>query len=307
MSLTFTGERFLTDCQGEIVYEHWHRYFLACEQARGKRVLDVASGEGYGSHLLASVAETVVGVDISAEAVAHASVKYGKENLQYIAASCTEIPLPDASFDYIVSFETIEHIDEAAQTAFLREVNRLLKPDGVFLISSPNRPEYSEKKGYQNEFHVKELDKEELHLQLSAYWPELIWAGQRLGFYSVIWNIDSAPQLARAYPAAGAALFPEPMYFMVYCAKSAAALAEVRSSITLISDSSNEVYGAWARTYSQNVQLHERNQQLEREIAALTVQMRSEPASTESTAPTPLASVIAPEPWLVRLAKRLAG
>lgn len=307
MSLTFTGERFLTECQGEIVYEHWHRYFLACEHARGKRVLDVASGEGYGSHLLANVAESVVGIDISADAVSHARSKYARANLQYIAASCTQIPLPDASFDYIVSFETIEHIDEAAQRGFLREVNRLLKPDGVFLISSPNRPEYSEKKGYKNEYHVKELDKEELRLQLIEYWPALNWAAQRLGFYSVIWNIEGESEFAKAYAAGAETAFPEPMYFMVYCAKSEAALRAIKSSITLVSDSSNTVYEAWSNTYRQNLQLHERNQQLEAELAATSKQLLEAQRIDTAAAPSVAPSAAARDPWLVRMARKLAG
>jgi ubiquinone/menaquinone biosynthesis C-methylase UbiE len=296
MTLEFTGERFLTECHAEMVYEHWHRYLLARDYAAGKRVLDVASGEGYGSHLLAGIAESVVGVDLSAEAVAHATQKYAKENLQYIAASCTQIPLPDASFDFIVSFETIEHIDEAAQHAFLREVNRLLKPDGVFLISSPNRPEYSERNGYKNEYHVKELDQDELRQQLQVYWPNMYWAAQRLGFYSISWSMYSEAQEARAYAFEDRSAYPEPMYFLVFCAKSEFALAEIRPSLSIVSDSSNAVYDAWSNTYRQNVQLHERNQRLERELAELT-------RVPVEASPIPALR----EPWLVRFARKLSG
>ena len=160
MSLTFTGERFLPECAGEMVYEHWHRYLIAQQYVKGLRVLDVASGEGYGSHLLSLHAANVVGVDVSSDAVAHAAVRYPAANLRYIAAGCVQIPEPDASFDVIVSFETIEHIMQ--HEAFLREVDRLLVPGGLFIISSPNRPEYSDRTGYKNEFHVKELDRAEL-------------------------------------------------------------------------------------------------------------------------------------------------
>ena len=71
--LAFTGERFLPDCQGEIWLEHWHRYHFAAALAPGRRVLDVASGEGYGSALLALSAREVVGVDAAADVVAHAT------------------------------------------------------------------------------------------------------------------------------------------------------------------------------------------------------------------------------------------
>ena len=54
--LPFTGERFIPGAKGEIWIEHWHRYHFATRWAKGKRVLDVACGEGYGTALLARVA-----------------------------------------------------------------------------------------------------------------------------------------------------------------------------------------------------------------------------------------------------------
>src|SRR6266403_4168752 len=72
MEIPFTGERFLPGCAGEIAYEHWHRYAFARRFATGKRVLDAACGEGYGTALLSKVASAVVGVDIDAATVAHA-------------------------------------------------------------------------------------------------------------------------------------------------------------------------------------------------------------------------------------------
>jgi SAM-dependent methyltransferase len=292
MTLEFTGERFVTECQGEMVYEHWHRYLLAREYAHGKRVLDIPCGEGYGSHLLAGVADSVVGVDISNEAVAHASEKYRKQNLQYIAASGTQMPLPDASFDFIVSFEMIEHIHE--QEAFLREVNRLLKPDGVFLISSPNRPEYSDKTGYKNEFHVKELDKEELHQQLLQHWPNQIWLAQRAAFHSMIWPIDTIAQKAWAMNEKGETGFPEPMYFVVFCAKNEAALANIQAPLTLVADKENSVYAEWSRTYRENAQLRNEIKALHASHAAA-----SSPKAQQSFTST------SSDSWLVRIARKL--
>ncbi|HET9189593.1 MAG TPA: SAM-dependent methyltransferase, partial [Rudaea sp.] len=71
-TLEFTGERFTPECVREIRYEHWARYAFALELARGKRVLDAACGEGYGSAMLAGAAASVLGVDIAADAIAHA-------------------------------------------------------------------------------------------------------------------------------------------------------------------------------------------------------------------------------------------
>src|SRR6266566_4861453 len=102
----FTGERFLPSCSGEIAYEHWHRYAFARRFVAGKRVLDAACGEGYGSALLGEAAASVVGVDIDGPTIAHALTRYGNGGgVRFIEGSCTELPLPDASIDVVVSFE----------------------------------------------------------------------------------------------------------------------------------------------------------------------------------------------------------
>src|SRR5262245_56593246 len=161
--LEFTGERFVPGIEGEIAHEHWHRYAFARRFAAGRRVADVACGEGYGSALLADVARDVVGVDIDPEAVAHARNAYaGRTNLRFAEGSATALPLPDASVDVVVSFETLEHLAAADQPPMVAEFARVLAPAGVLVLSSPNRPEYSDARGYANPFHRHELDRDGL-------------------------------------------------------------------------------------------------------------------------------------------------
>jgi cyclopropane fatty-acyl-phospholipid synthase-like methyltransferase len=81
--MKFTGERFVPEVHGNIELEHRHRYLQACSIAQGKVVLDIASGEGYGSAMLAEHAYQVIGVDISELAVAHAQQRYQRDNLEY--------------------------------------------------------------------------------------------------------------------------------------------------------------------------------------------------------------------------------
>src|SRR5262249_38493426 len=162
----FTGERFipkmpapginLEDCQ--IAYEHWHRYLYAAQWVAGKTVLDIACGEGYGSYYLAEVAKQVVGVDLDPETVRHASSRYLRSNLEFRCGSVEAIPVPGAaSFDAVVSFETIEHLWEGQQNTFLSEIGRLLKPEGLLMMSTPNKLAYSDRPGYKNEFHRQEF------------------------------------------------------------------------------------------------------------------------------------------------------
>ena len=168
-ALTFTGERFTPEHKGPIWYEHWHRYCAVAPLARGRRVLDAACGEGYGAALLATEAAEVVGVDVGADAIAHARPRYAVPNLFFVQASVAELPLAARSSTSIVSFETIEHL--AAQREMLAEFRRVLADDGVLVISSPNRPVYNELGDVENEFHVRELDRDELKLLLDARLP----------------------------------------------------------------------------------------------------------------------------------------
>ena len=130
--IEFTGERFVPGVPGEIAHEHWHRYAFARRFVAGRRTLDVACGEGYGSALLAGVAASVVGVDVAADVVAHASRRYrDRANLRFEAGSAAKLPLADGSVDAVVSFETIEHLPREDQPRMIAEIARVLTDDGM--------------------------------------------------------------------------------------------------------------------------------------------------------------------------------
>ena len=182
--MEITGERFMPEVDADWTLEHTHRYFLAREAAQGKVVLDIACGEGYGSRLLADVAAKVVGVDISLEAVHHAAKKYTHPRLVFVQGSATAIPLADDSVDLVISFETIEHLAE--HEAMLAEIRRVLRPGGMLCISSPDKYEYSDVPGYANEYHVKELYRDEFEDLLKRYFSHIQIQGQRVVFSSVM-------------------------------------------------------------------------------------------------------------------------
>ena len=129
-------------------------------------------------------------MDIAANAVAHARAHYLSKNLEFRIGSCSAIPLPDHSVDIVVSFETIEHHYE--HDAMMREVKRVLVPEGVLVISSPDRLEYSDKPNYDNPYHVRELYRAEFDSLLKRYFRNHHMSGQRIVYGSAIFNEDSA-------------------------------------------------------------------------------------------------------------------
>lgn len=204
------GERFLPQSSGNIELEHYHRYFLALTLADGKDVLDIASGEGFGSEILSRRARSVVGVDISPEAVAHAAAHYVRANLRFLQASATAIPLPDHLVDLIVSFETIEHLVE--HDAMMAELKRVLRPDGCLIISSPNKLVYTDRANHRNPFHLRELYTQDFRRLTLRYFANIRHYGQRVMTGSVIANTERAEPFTTYSPADAAAGVPDQMY-----------------------------------------------------------------------------------------------
>jgi SAM-dependent methyltransferase len=220
--MEFTGERFVPAVKGQIYYEHVHRYAIAARYCVGKRVLDAASGEGYGAALLAQGAAAVIGVDIDAESIAHARRSYYASNLRFLQGSVTSLPLPDMSVDVVTSFETIEHVGEHEQ--MLDEIRRVLAPGGVLVISSPNKLVYSDEPGFANPYHVKELYFSELRDLLTRRFENVVLYGQRLAVSSVVhplawqrsdeavWFNGNSESVAQGLPT-----LTKPMYFIAVC------------------------------------------------------------------------------------------
>jgi ubiquinone/menaquinone biosynthesis C-methylase UbiE len=167
MKNKFTGERLETTVVGRIAIEHLHRYALVQNYLENKIVLDIASGEGYGSNLLSKKAKFVYGVDIDKSTVSFAKNKYSHNKIKFIVGSTSKIPLNDSSIDVVTSFETIEHHNEHHE--MMLEIKRVLKPKGILIISSPDKLHYSDNRDYKNEFHIKELYKNEFDDLIKKY------------------------------------------------------------------------------------------------------------------------------------------
>ncbi|OYW11315.1 MAG: hypothetical protein B7X34_03330, partial [Acidobacteriia bacterium 12-62-4] len=174
MSTEFTGERVVPGLVDvDLWNEHFSRYTFAARLARRKRVLDVGCGTGYGTKELALTAREATGVDVSSEAIEYARENYAKDNLRYELGSATELPFADASFDLVVAFEVIEHLEEWQK--LLTEARRVLAPGGQLVVSTPNKLYYAESREQSgpNPFHTHEFEIEEFRAALAAVFPHV--------------------------------------------------------------------------------------------------------------------------------------
>jgi SAM-dependent methyltransferase len=270
-TLAFTGERFTPECVREIWYEHWHRYAFALDLAKGRRVLDAACGEGYGSHLLAGVATSVHGVDISAQAIEHARARYGDaRNIEFRIGDAAALDFPDRSFDVVVSFETLEHLD--AQKELIAGFARVLADDGVLLISSPDKRTYNDIAGFRNEFHVRELYREELLELLRPHFREVRLFGQKLMFQSVLWAQEAGlssveAKTATAEGSISSGLDYAPLYYLAVCSNQD--MPATLPAISVFGDREETVYSHYNGEVRKNMSAGERIAELEAEVDRL--------------------------------------
>lgn len=171
--------------------EHMARYMFAAQFVEGHVVLDAGCGTGYGAAYLASRgAIRVFGVDIAAEAIEYSRIHYQNDNTIFSAMDCTNLGFPDETFDVVVSLEVIEHLKNAER--YLFEMCRVLKTDGVFILSTPNKAVYSPNSNKPfNPFHFKEYTIAGLQETLSAYFPVVVLFGQESVGAINIWHLPS--------------------------------------------------------------------------------------------------------------------
>jgi O-antigen biosynthesis protein len=162
----------------QVVYEHMHRYLWAAQLVRDRRVLDLGSGEGFGAAILAESATSVVGVDVDERTVEHATLNWSSPSVSFKTGSALDLSCFEAgSFHAVVAFEIVEHVTE--QEKMLAEIDRVLAPDGVLIISTPDRRLYSEASGQENPFHERELSYEEFSALLAKTFENVAVLGQR--------------------------------------------------------------------------------------------------------------------------------
>ncbi len=177
-----TGERVVpaqwTSQQEYITYlRHLFAYAFAMQTllTHDSTVLDVGCGEGYGTSLLSEHVKRVTGLDVDEDTVAHAAARYGTHNCSFRVYDGTTIPYESGAFDAVVSFQVIEHVHD--DLSFVCEVRRVLKQNGLFVLTTPNRT-HRVKPGHRpwNRFHVREYYPDDLERLLATRFSHVrIW------------------------------------------------------------------------------------------------------------------------------------
>jgi 2-polyprenyl-3-methyl-5-hydroxy-6-metoxy-1,4-benzoquinol methylase/glycosyltransferase involved in cell wall biosynthesis len=215
--IEFMRERYVPGTWSKIAeYEHLPRYELAKRVAVGKSVLDFGCGTGYGSAALATVAAHVTGLDIDASAIAWAKATHAHSGLEFHRCDDLGASLPPASFDVVTCFEMIEHVDFDTQRAAVAAMARLLRQDGVLIISTPN-PAVTSLYG-ANPYHLREMTREEFHQLLTAEFPYIRILEQRVR-HSIAFDIEGASPVTVLQTLAQGAVQVPPVAYIAFCSR----------------------------------------------------------------------------------------
>lgn len=223
----FMRERYVPGTWSKIAeYEHLPRYELAKRVAVGKTVLDFGCGTGYGSAALAKVAARVTGLDIDQTAIAWAKETHHHPNLEFHRCDDLGASLAAASFDVVTCFEMIEHVGFEMQCATVASIARLLRPDGILVMSTPN-PEVTGMYG-ENPYHLREMTREEFLQLLGAEFPQISILDQRVR-HSVTFESNTVSNASALQPLGHGVGQTLPLAYIAFCSRHA--LPEVSPAV----------------------------------------------------------------------------
>ena len=170
--MEFTGERVIPgQTDPDLMNEHLARYCFAEALVGQKRVLDAGCGLAYGSARLARRAQDVFALDNTVGPLAQVRAEYEPDGVRFVQGDIASLPFPSGSFEIVVAFEVIEHLED--WQGFLAEAERVLAPSGQLIVSTPNRLYYAETRTEPNLYHVHEFDYEEFQSELKKRFPHV--------------------------------------------------------------------------------------------------------------------------------------
>ena len=129
--------------EGHAVQRYWHASKLALvdrflRPSRSDKVIDVGCGSGVVADHIASKGAEVVGVDANPAAIAFATQRYGRPRVAFRLGTADELSFPNGAFTKVVFMEVLEHLGAAEARPVMSTLRRLLPPEGLLLVTTPN-------------------------------------------------------------------------------------------------------------------------------------------------------------------------
>ncbi|MBI1803918.1 MAG: methyltransferase domain-containing protein [Ignavibacteriae bacterium] len=260
------------------VLEHYHRYLYASRFTKGKRVIDIASGEGYGAAFLSLNAESVIGIDADTSAIQQAAQKYAEfQNLRFEISQCESFKTLEQSIDVVVSFETLPLLNGSeAQTQFMQNVTHALTASGVFIVSTPVRS--ADAQTVTGEQTMPGFSGVELFEFLKKHFQFVRFIGQKPLTMSAMWSLHAwKDDLFRFHVREDLfslprdiEMFTEPMHIIAICSDEMLSQDIVNSSKSLYFDTTHterarEILSQYDEARTQVLHARTRAAQLEQE------------------------------------------
>ncbi len=175
--MEFNGERVIPGkVESNLMLEHLSRYHFANQFTENCHTLDLACGSGYGAAILSDHALQVTAIDLSEPAVRYGKGKFYRDNIHFLVGKGENLPVADNSIDLVVAFEIIEHLQHPEK--LLAEIRRVLRPEGMAILSTPNRLVSEEIQTEKNPYHVREYSPNEFQELLNHYFPHSVFGEQ---------------------------------------------------------------------------------------------------------------------------------
>lgn len=246
-------ERFDPDTMGGLIKaDHEARYRWAAQAVAGRRVLDAGCGVGYGTRILADAgAARVVGIDRSQEAIAAARPRLG-DRADLVVGDLHDLPCDAGSFDAVVCFEAIEHVDDPERA--LDEFKRVLQADGILILSTPNRANYLRGNPYHVHEYLPEELKETLHRRFrnANLFSQHPWAASLIGSSDQLAARDPEPGLETIVRKAASIRDGDELFIL---AVAGDATLPALSSLTMLGDAVD--VRAWERVVASERDLEQ--------------------------------------------------
>lgn len=182
MAGSLGDERVVPTVRDGHYFRHVCNYTFAARYVKtGDNVLDGGCGTGYGAAILSETAARVIGIDRAPAAIAYSRTNFSRPNVHFLVMDCVQLAFPSRVFDIVVALQVFEHV--AAWSDFLAEVRRVLRPAGLFVLSTPNRLTTSRQERASGtphyHFHVNEVTARELRRRLREHFATVEMFGVR--------------------------------------------------------------------------------------------------------------------------------